>query len=307
MAEENPWAARLGVWWIAHDHPDLPAIAHAPSGEELTFGELAGRAHQVARALRAHGIEPGQIVALDLPNGLDAVVWQLAASEVGLRYIPLNPSFSSEEVRDILEHSGAAVLVLQATVAAHLQPLVARCPVPLRVAVGGEIPGFTPAATLLAGQPTTPPADRRLGGMIPYSSGTTGKPKAVWRDLPDMDPWDYTDRMKSFGQAFRFQPLQGAHLVSAGMHHGGCQGFYHGALNVGQALVILERFDAETTLALVDRHRVTTAYMVPTQFVRLLRLPDDVKARYDHSSLETVVHSAAPCPLEIKRQMLEWW
>jgi len=122
-----------------------------------------------------------------------------------------------------------------------------------------------------------------------------------------MDPWDYADRLKSFGQAFKFRPLEGAHLVSAGMHHSGCQGFYQGALNVGQALVIMERFDAERTLALIEQHRVTTAYMVPTQFVRLLRLPDDVRARYDHSSLEVVVHSAAPCPLEIKKQMLEWW
>ena len=91
------------------------------------------------------------------------------------------------------------------------------------------------------------------------------------------------------------------------MHHGGCQSFYHGALNVGQALAIEGKFDAEKTLAMIEQHRVTTAYMVPTQFVRLLRLPDDVRAKYDLSSLQVVVHSAAPCPLEIKKQMLEWW
>jgi long-chain acyl-CoA synthetase len=91
------------------------------------------------------------------------------------------------------------------------------------------------------------------------------------------------------------------------MHHGGCQSFYQGALNVGQPLVISAKFDAEGTLARIERHRVTTAYMVPTQFVRLLRLPEDVKRRYDTSSLEVVAHSAAPCPVEVKRQMLEWW
>ena len=91
------------------------------------------------------------------------------------------------------------------------------------------------------------------------------------------------------------------------MHHGGCQGFYRGALNVGQALAIMGRFDAERTLEMISRHRVTTAYMVPTQFVRLLRLPPAVRAAYDVSSLQVVVHSAAPCPLEVKRQMMDWW
>jgi long-chain acyl-CoA synthetase len=91
------------------------------------------------------------------------------------------------------------------------------------------------------------------------------------------------------------------------MHHGCCQGFYQGALNVGHSLVIMGKFDAEGALGLIEEHRVSTAYMVPTQFVRLLRLPDDVRRRYDVSSLESVVHSAAPCPLEIKKQMLEWW
>jgi len=115
------------------------------------------------------------------------------------------------------------------------------------------------------------------------------------------------DIMKSFGHAFRFLPFEGAHLVTAGMHHGGCFGFYQGALNVGQALAIHAKFDAEATLAAIDHHGVTTAYMVPTQFVRLLRLPEDVRATYDVSSLQVVVHAAAPCPVEVKKQMMAWW
>jgi long-chain acyl-CoA synthetase len=162
-------------------------------------------------------------------------------------------------------------------------------------------------ASIIEGQGMAPPSDRVLGGVISYSSGTTGRPKAVWRRLPRVDPWDFADSLKSFGQAFRFRPLVGAHLVSAGMHHGGCQGFYQGALNVGQCLVIMGKFDPERTLELIEEHRVSTAYMVPTQFVRLLRLPPRTRGRFDHSSLESVVHSAAPCPFEIKRQMLEWW
>ena len=162
---------------------------------------------------------------------------------------------------------------------------------------------------LVEDQPTTEPPDRRLGLPIAYSSGTTGQPKAVVR--PGLSQRS-TRRSpptwpKSFGHAFQFQPLTGVHLVSAGMHHGGCQGFYLGAFNVGQALAILGKFDPEKTLAAIERYRVTTAYMVPTQFVRFLRLPQEVKDKYDLSSLEVVVHSAAPCPLEVKKQMMEWW
>src|SRR6202021_2903600 len=97
-----------------------------------------------------------------------------------------------------------------------------------QVSVGGVVEGFVTQELIVQGQPRTPPSHRLLGGLIPYSSGTTGKPTAVWRRLPDIDPWDFADGLKSFGHAFRFQPLTGAHLVSAGMHHSGCQGFYQG-------------------------------------------------------------------------------
>jgi long-chain acyl-CoA synthetase len=102
-------------------------------------------------------------------------------------------------------------------------------------------------------------------------------------------------------------PFDGVHLVSTGMHHGGCQSFYFGALNVGHALVIMDKFDAEATLRSIEQHQVTTAYMVPTQFVRLLRLPQEVRDAYDVSSLQVVVHAAAPCPVEVKQQMMAWW
>jgi long-chain acyl-CoA synthetase len=178
----------------------------------------------------------------------------------------------------------------------------------LRVSVGGDMDGFISEESLVKEQPTTEPPDRQLGLPISYSSGTTGQPKAIVRPrLRNIDPSVAADMAKSFGHAFQFQPLTGVHLVSAGMHHGGCQGFYMGALNVGQALAILGKFDPEGTLAAIERYRVTTAYMVPTQFVRFLRLPHEVKDTYDLSSLEVVVHSAAPCPLEVKKQMMEWW
>src|SRR6185437_6149724 len=223
------WSQRLGVWWIAVDHPDLPAISASPSGITLTFAELAGRAHQLVHALRSRGFAPGDTIAYDLPNSVDMVVWQLATQESGLRSIGLNPGASAPEIHRILEHSGATALVLHHRFADRAPEATDALPLRLRLSVDGDIDGFETQDAFVAGHPVTPPEDRRLGGPISYSSGTTGDPKAIFRRVPDLDPWAVADSLKSFGHAFRFLPLEGAHLVSAGMHHGGCQGFYHGA------------------------------------------------------------------------------
>jgi long-chain acyl-CoA synthetase len=303
---EHAWDQRLGVWYIAEDHPDQPAIIESPSGLTLTFGELAGRAHQIVHGLRARGFGVGDIVAYALPNDVDIVLWQLALQEAGFSGISLNPQLSPVEIRTILDHSGAKVLVLghEYRDGADLRDAAT---VELSISVGGAIDGFTSQDEFVTGQPTTMPEERTFGSPLSYSSGTTGLPKAIARPSMAGDPSVMADGMKLFCRAFQFKPLEGVHLVSAGMHHGGCQSFYNGALNAGQALAIMHRFDAEGALAAIERNRVTTAYMVPTQFVRLLKLPDDVKQKYDVSSIEVVVHSAAPCPLEVKQQMMEWW
>jgi long-chain acyl-CoA synthetase len=304
---QHPWDRRLGVWWLAEDHPDAPAVLESPTDQVLTFGELAARAHQVVHALRSAGLRVGDIVAYALPNDVDMIVWQLACSESGLLSLALNPALTTAELSEILERSRASALVAHASYADRVAAIDPGPSIRLRVAVGGSIPGFVEQPVIIEGAPATEPLERRLGGPVSYSSGTTGKPKGIWRRFPDVDPSVAADAQKTFAQAFQFQPLEGAHLVSAGMHHGGCQSFYLGALAVGQPLVIMDRFDAEGALQRIERHRVTTAYMVPTQFVRLLRLPSEVRARYDLSSLQSVVHSAAPCPLAIKQQMFDWW
>ncbi|MGE2727594.1 AMP-binding protein [Mycolicibacterium pulveris] len=305
---QHPWDQRLGVWWIAEDHPDAPAILESPSGRTMTFAELVASAHRVANSLRAHGLAEGDVVAYALPNDVDAVIWQLATTEIGLRYLTLNTALSADEFAAILEHSGATALVTHADYLERFTP--AADDARLRIVVGDDsrVPeGFITEADFVADQPATPPADRRQGDAIRYSSGTTGKPKGIVRPLDGRDPSEAAHGLSIFGRAFDFRPLEGAHLVSTGMYHAGCQSFYLGALNVGQPLVILGRFDPEQTLAAIERHGVTTAYMVPTQFVRMLKLPQDTRAKYDLSSLRSVVHSAAPCPLQVKKDMLAWW
>ena len=171
----------------------------------------------------------------------------------------------------------------------------------------GAIDGFEPLADALAAHPTTMPDDRTPGSLFVYTSGTTGRPKGIRRQHEAGDPDEVANAAAVFGRAFDFVPFSGPHLVSTAMYHGGSHSYYMGALNVGHPLVIMPRFDAETALQLIERHRVFSAYMVPTQFHRLLQLPDDIRARYDVSSLHAVVHSAAPCPLEVKRRMMAWW
>ncbi|MGE2728289.1 AMP-binding protein [Mycolicibacterium vaccae] len=305
---QHPWDQRLGVWWIAEDHPDTPAIVESPSGRTLSFAELAAAAHRVANALRAGGLGAGDVVAYALPNDVDAVIWQLATTEIGLRYLTLNTALSADEFASILEHSGAAALVTHADYLDRFPTVPAGAR--LRVVVGAApaMPdGFTAEADFLAGHPSSLPPDRSQGDAIRYSSGTTGKPKGIVRPLDGQDPGEAANAHAIFGRAFDFRPFDGVHLVSTGMHHAGCQSFYLGALNVGQALAILGRFDAEQTLAAIERHAVTTAYMVPTQFVRMLKLPPRIRGKYDVSSLHSVIHSAAPCPLQVKKDMMAWW
>jgi long-chain acyl-CoA synthetase len=304
---QHPWDQPLGVWWIAEHRPDLTAVLECPEGESLTYAELARRAHQLVHGLRSRGIGAGDVVAYALPNGLDILVWQLATSEAGMRSLALNPALAADEVRGIVEHSDAAALIVHEQYAECIGDVSPTGALRLRVAVGGPIRGYLDVEELVADQPTTLPDDRVAGAPVSYSSGTTGKPKGVWRDIDPVDPTVAADQAKTFAHAFQFLPFEGVHLITAGMHHGGCQGFYLGALHVGQPLVIHRRFDAEATLAAIEHHRITTMYMVPTQFVRLLRLPPETRARYDVSSLQVVVHAAAPCPLGVKQEMMAWW
>jgi long-chain acyl-CoA synthetase len=303
----SPWDQPLGVWNIAHDHPDLPAVLASPSGETFSYGELAARAHQIANALRTAGLAPGEIIALAFPNGVDIILWQLACQEIGVYYVLLNPALSALEVRTIADHSRAAAVVLHVAYVDRANELDGNETTRIRLSVGGAMPGFIAAEDLLAVASADPPPDRRIGSMMVYTSGTTSKPKGIWRGLPQGDPTAFADQMKTFGHAFQFLPLEGVDLVSAGMYHAGSAAYYMGALNVGQALAIMERFEPERTLQLIERHRVTTGYMVPTQFVRLLKLPKEVRDRYDVSSLQVIVHSAAPCPRPVKQQLFDWW
>jgi len=289
------WDRRLGLWWIAEDTPDRPAVLASPDGG-FTYGELAARAHRTVHTLRALGVERGDAVGCLFRNGVDLVTVAYACQEAGWYFLPLNPTLTAGELETIALHSGARAVLAHRELAERVAG--AEAPVVRVFASLDELVGDAPSAL---------PPDRHAGSIFVYTSGTTGRPKGIRRPVLADDPGRAANDAAVFGRAFDFVPFAGPHLVSTAMYHGGSHAYTTGALNVGHPLVVMDRFDAGAALQLIDEHRVFSAYMVPTQFHRLLRLPADVRARFDGSSLHSVVHSAAPCPLETKRQMLEWW
>jgi long-chain acyl-CoA synthetase len=302
---KSPWDRRLGFWWIAEDHPESPAIIDGPDGPR-TYGELAGDAHQLAHLFRSLGANVGDAIGVVADNGNTLIETSLACQESGFHFIPLNTHLTAPELAAIMSHSAAKVLVIQQRLVALLDGLDHDA-LGLTVLAIGEIPGVRSIADARAEHPRTMPADRKAGGLFVYTSGTTGKPKGIRRPIPAGDVGQVANDAAVFGRAFDFRPFDGPMLVSTGMFHGGSHSYYMGGLHVGQALVIMAKFDAERTLQLIERHRIRTAYMVPTQFHRLLQLPQEVRDKYDVSSLHSVVHSAAPCPRPVKEQMMQWW
>ena len=300
----HPWDRRLGFWWIAEDHPEAPAVLESPDGP-LSYGELAARAHQLVHLFRSLGAGPGAPVAVMADNGNSLLEASLACHESGMHMIPLNTHLTAAELDAILRHSGARVLVIGARFVELLDGFDVGDDV--EVLTIGDVAGRTSLEAARASHPTTVPEDRRQGGLFVYTSGTTGHPKGIRRPLPDGDVGQLSNDAAVFGRAFDFRPFEGPMLVSTGMFHGGSHAYYLGGLNVGHALVILQRFDPEATLAAIERHRIRSGYMVPTQFHRLLQLPAEVRERYDVSSLHSIVHSAAPCPRAVKEQMMRWW
>jgi long-chain acyl-CoA synthetase len=297
----------IGLWTIAAQTPDRAAVIE-PDGTVVSYAELAARADRLGRGLQALGLAPGATVAGMLPNGADALALFFAALQTGLYVVPVNWHLTAAEVGYILGDSEARAFVAHqrfagvAAAAADLAGIDASA----RFAVG-DIPGFAPLAELGkdgAGRP----GERTTGAPMLYTSGTSGRPKGVRRALTGEDPDAVPPFTAWFFAIFGLKPFDGhVHLCCSPLYHTAVLNFATISLTLGHPVVLMDRFDPETLLALVERHRVTSSHMVPTQFRRLLALPEPVRARYDVSSLRCMIHAAAPCPQEVKRRMLDWW
>jgi len=300
--------SELGFWNLATQHPDRIALV-TQDGRRIKAGDLFARSNQLVHGLRKLGLAQGDVVATLLPNDVAMIEMYLAATQAGLYLVPINHHLAAPEIAYILADSAAKAFVADARFSdlARAGASEAHMPESGCFAVG-KIPGFRPYPALTDGMPTSAPADRAAGQVMNYTSGTTGRPKGVRRSLMPFDPDNVGSMFAMFLAMFGITPEgDGVHLVGSPLYHTAVLVFAGCSLHFGHTLSVMDKWTPEDSLQVIARDRVTTTHMVPTQFHRLLALPDAVKAKYDVSSLHHVVHAAAPCPVDVKHRMLSWW
>jgi long-chain acyl-CoA synthetase len=331
----------LGFWRLAQRDPDWTAAVD-PDGTKYSAGEVLARSNRLVHGLRALGLEPGDGICGLMPNGVDGLVLYLAALQAGWYYTPINWHLTGPEIGYIVADSEAKAFFVHERYAtegaraadeAKLDPRRRFALGPAgsagqaeeggrggrRGRLAGEarsgkrgwgnaVDGFRPYDELVADQPGTLPDHRSNGATMHYTSGTTGRPKGVRRKLAGIDPDDSGELMTFLLSFFGITPGQpNAHLVTSPNYHTAVTQFGGTALQMGHTLVFMDKWDAEETLRLIERYQITNTHMVPTHFKRLISLPENVRRSYDVSSMKWAIHAAAPCPVPIKQEMLDWW
>jgi long-chain acyl-CoA synthetase len=301
-------AAEMTPGWHAERTPETPAIVMGSSGEAVTYAQLEERSVRFARALRSLGVGVGDHIAILMENNARYLEVAWAAQRSGLYYTAINTHLRPGEVQYILDDCGAVALVASSAMAELVAGLdLSR--IGVLVSAVGELPGFQRYGDLLASEAADPLDDECEGREMLYSSGTTGRPKGVRKQLPRTplgDPASAPVQI-AMGLGNSGSGPGTVYLSPAPLYHGAPLVSSMSLHRWGGTVVVMERFDPRQCLELIERHRVTHAQFVPTMFVRLLRLPAGERERYDLSSLRHVLHAAAPCPVAVKRQMLEWW
>jgi acyl-CoA synthetase (AMP-forming)/AMP-acid ligase II len=278
------------------------------SGEVVTYRELDRRSKQVARLLHRSGLRPGGHVAVLLENHprYFEIVW--GALRSGLYVTPINWHLTAGEVGYIVEDCGATALFTSKqleAVARELAPNLAR--VDRRLMIDGTTEGFEAYEDAIAAEPALPLEDETEGAIMFYSSGTTGRPKGI---VPPLSGKPFGTTAGGLTLLFQFKygvKPESIYLCPAPLYHAAPLGWTTSIQRLGGSVVVMERFDPTKALALIERHRVTHAQFVPTHFVRMLKQPEAERHRFDVSSLEKAIHAAAPCPVDVKRAMIDWW
>jgi long-chain acyl-CoA synthetase len=298
-------AGPLGFWSIAAADPERPAVID-PDGTATTFGALLERSRRIVDSLRSLGIGPGDHIAVMLPNHRSFFEVLLGAFESGLIVIPVNSHLAAGEVAHVLADSDARVFIAHEALADVARSAGSDLPGQYRFAVG-SIDGFRPYEDLLTGNAVVP-RPRVVGTTMMYTSGTTGKPKGVKRRLLEADPDELYGRVaettcRGFGVPVRAH----THLVCGPLYHAGPFVGAFNSLHVGGTVVLMDKWTPQECLALIEKHRIEATQMVPTMFHRLLSLPDAVRAAADVSSIKSVFHTGAPCPVAVKQRLMDWW
>jgi long-chain acyl-CoA synthetase len=293
----------------ARTTPDKAAVVMADTGESLTYAELEDRSVRLAHVLRDdEGLTRGGHVALLATNGPDVFVTYWAAVRSGLYITAVNHHLSASEAAYIVDDCGAEVLVVSADTAELAEALLETTPkVRRRLAYGGSVAGHDSYEDALAAASAEEPADQPAGVDMLYSSGTTGRPKGIQPALPARQVHEPGDTMRAvFGPLFGFDEHT-VYYSPAPTYHAAPLRFGGLVLASGGTLVLTAGFDAQESLRVIAEHRVTHSQWVPTMFVRMLKLDESVRAAHDVSSMRVAIHAAAPCPVEVKAAMMDWW
>jgi fatty-acyl-CoA synthase len=292
----------------ADQTPDAPALIMGSTGETVTYRELDERSTRFARALRTRGVAPGDHIAILMENHPAYLEVAWAAQRSGLYFTAINSHLRTAEVQYILDDCDAVALVSSEAMAEAVRALdVSKLRV--RVCVSGSLPDFDDYEQILAAESPERLPDETEGREMLYSSGTTGRPKGVRKAIQGL-PFGHPDAIPvqiAQGLYARDAAPGAVYLSPAPLYHSAPLVYSLSMQRIGATVVVMEKFDPEQCLALIEHYRVTHAQFVPTMFVRMLRLPPEVREKYDVSSLKFVIHAAAPCPIAVKRQMLDWW
>ncbi|MDX2378715.1 MAG: AMP-binding protein [Acidimicrobiia bacterium] len=292
-------------------HPDRPAFIMAATGESVTYRDYEQRCNRLARLLRDHGLEPLDHYSVFMENN-DRYLEACAAGErAGLYWTPINSYLTAEEVAYIVGNSRSKVLITSRAKREIALAVLAQCPELTLLLIVDEPGGadddrVRDYASAIAEHSPDPLPDERLGVGMMYSSGTTGRPKGVSRPLPDVHPGAQLPLFDFLSALWHYREDM-IYLSPAPLYHSAPQAATALTIRNGGTVVIMERFDPVEYLRLIERYQVTHTQLVPTMFSRMLKLPVDDRERADLTSLEYAVHAAAPCPVQVKAQMIEWW
>ncbi|WP_458682518.1 acyl-CoA synthetase [Prescottella equi] len=284
------------------------AIIVEPGEHVVTFSELEARSNQIAHYLRRAGLRPGDCVGIMSENSAEYLEIAWGAQRAGLYYVGINTHLTAPEASYLVEDSGMQAIFVSGQFAALVESVFAksRLQAPRRIVIGDRRQGWECYQDVLTVSPTTPIEDECEGDFLLYSSGTTGRPKGIKRPLPGGVMGTYPDLPGRWLRETLGFERGDVYLSPAPLYHAAPLAWSMAAHRSGGTVVVLRKFDAEHSLEVIEKHRVTHGQWVPTMFVRMLKLPKATRTNRDVSSLRHVIHGAAPCPVEVKYQMIEW-
>jgi fatty-acyl-CoA synthase len=292
-----------------HIDSEKAAIVLHPSGRTLTFGDLEARANRLAHFFRHHGLVEGDVVAVLMENNEHILAAMWAARRAGLYYVLVNTHLTATEAAYIVEDCRAQAVIASATMSeiarGALGRLLGTAP-RLRIVTDADIAGWSRYPDCVAELPAEPITGELEGDLLQYSSGTTGVPKGIRRELAHVVPAEAPNGLLPM-MALLGIDSQSVYLSPAPLYHTAPAYWSMAVQSLGATVIVMEKFEPRAALEAIARYGVTHGQFVPAMFVRMLKLPAAVRESYDVSSLRRVIHSAAPCPPDIKHQMIDWW